>query len=83
MKKLFIILIIVFLISLLLTFLSFESKLTAIQIIKDMGLGNNFANTLECYNRFQEIKTPEEQMTLWGNAIPIKKNDKKLKKIWV
>ena len=80
MKKLYIILIIVFLISLLLTFLSFESKMTAIQLVKNLGLGYNFANTFECYNRFQEIRTPEEQITLWGNAVPTKKMIKSLKK---
>ena len=80
MKKLIIILIIVFLISLLLTFISFDSKMTAMQLVKDMGLGYNFANTFECYNQFQEIKAPEEQITLWGNAIPSKKMIKNLKK---
>ena len=80
MKKLIIILIVVFLFSLLLTFISFDSKLTAIQLVKDMGLGYNFANTFECYNQFEEIKTPEEQITLWGNAVPTKKMIKNLKK---
>jgi endoglucanase len=80
MKKLIIILIIAFILSLLLTFISFDSKMTAIQLVKNMGLGYNFANTFECYNRFQEIRTPEEQITLWGNAVPTKKMIKSLKK---
>ena len=80
MKKLIIILIIAFLISLLLTFISFDSKMTAMQLVKDMGLGYNFANTFECYNQFQEIKSPEEQITLWGNVVPTKSMIKNLKK---
>ena len=78
-KKLVIILIIAFLISLLLTFISFDSKMTAMQLVKDMGLGYNFANTFECYNQFQKIKTPEEQITLWGNVVPTKSMIKNLK----
>ena len=80
MQNLNIILIIVFLFSLLLTFLSFDSKMTSIQLVKDMGIGYNFANTFECYNKFQEINTPEEQITLWGNSIPTQKMIKNLKK---
>ena len=41
--------------------------MTSIQLVKDMGLGYNFANTFECYSIFGEIKKPEEQITLWGN----------------
>jgi endoglucanase len=45
-----------------------------------MGLGYNFANTFECYSIFEEIKKPEEQITLWGNSIPTQKMIKNLKK---
>ena len=50
------------------------------QIVKDMGLGYNFANTFECNNQFQVIKAPEEQMILWGNVACTKKMIKNLKK---
>ena len=75
-----IILIFVFLFSIILSLLSFYSKMTAIQLVNDMGLGYNFANTFECYNQFQKIKTPEEQITLWGNVVPTKSMIKNLKK---
>jgi len=75
-----IILIFSFVFSIVLSLLSFHSKMTAMQIVKDMGLGYNFANTFECYNQFQEIKTPEEQITLWGNVVPTKSMIKNLKK---
>ena len=55
--------------------------MTAIQLVKNMGLGYNFAN--ECYNQFQEIKTPEEQITLWGNVVPTKSMIKNLKKYFI
>ena len=74
-----IILIFVFLFSIILSLLSFYSKMTAIQLVNDMGLGYNFANTFECYNQFQKIKTPEEQITLWGNVVPTKSMIKNLK----
>ena len=80
MKKLFIILIVVFLCSIILSLLSLDSKMTAMQLVQNMGLGYNFANTFECYNQFEEIRTPEHQVTLWGNAIPTKKMIKSLKK---
>ena len=80
MKIMNIILIFVFLFSIILSLLSFYSKMTAIQLVKDMGLGYNFANTFECYNQFQKIKTPEEQITLWGNVVPTKSMIKNLKK---
>jgi len=74
------ILILIFLFSVILSLLSFHSKKTAMQLVKDMSLGYNFANTFECYNQFQEIKTPEEQITLWGNVAPTKTMIKNLKK---
>ena len=80
MKSLFIILIFVFLSSIILSLLSLDSKMTAMELVKNMGLGYNFANTFECYNQFQEIKTPEEQITLWGNAVPTKLMIKNIKK---
>ena len=80
MKNLFIILIIVFIISIILSLLSLDSKKTAFQLVKEMSLGYNFANNFECYNQFEEIRTPEEQITLWGNPVPTKKMIKNLKK---
>ena len=80
MKNLFIILIIVFVISIILSLLSLDSKKTAFQLVKEMSLGYNFANNFECYNQFEEIRTPEEQITLWGNTVPTKKMIKNLKK---
>ena len=80
MQKLIIILIFALLISIILSLVSLNTKMTAIQLVKNMGLGYNFANTFECYNQFGEIKTPEEQITLWGNVVPTKTMIKNLKK---
>ena len=80
MKNLFIILIIVFVISIILSLLSLDSKKTAFQLVKEMSLGYNFANNFECYNQFEEIRTPKEQITSWGNPAPTKKMIKNLKK---
>ena len=71
MKSLFIILISIVLLSILLSLISLDSKMTAMQIVKDMNLGYNFGNTFECYNQFEEIRTPEEfdQYTKTGRVV--------------
>ena len=50
------------------------------EIVNDMGIGWNMANTFECFNKNKEIKNPEDQITLWGNLFPKKEIFKKLKK---
>jgi endoglucanase len=37
-----------------------------------MGIGYNLANLFDCYSTSEEIKTPDEQITLWGNSAPNK-----------
>ena len=80
MNFLFIALIIVFGISLLITILSIGIKTTAMDIVNNMGMGWNLANTFDCYSDYKEIKTPDEQITLWGNNVPTKELFIKLKK---
>ena len=80
MNFLFIALIIVFGISLLITILSISIKTTAMDIVNNMGMGWNLANTFDCYSDYKEIKTPDEQITLWGNNVPTKELLIKLKK---
>ena len=42
------------------------------EIVNDMGLGWNLANTFESYDNNKKFENPDEQITLWGNAIPKK-----------
>lgn len=74
------ILILCFMLSILLSFLSFNSRMTAMQIVNNMGIGWNLANSFDCYNEYQKIKSPDEQITLWGNTIPKKEIFKRIKK---
>ena len=37
-----------------------------------MGIGWNLGNTFDCYNDYEEIKTPDQQITFWGNKVPTK-----------
>ena len=77
-----IILIISFLLSLLLTYISLITKKSAIQIVDEMDFGWNLANSFECYdiNSNRKIDNPDEQITLWGNEIPTKDFLLKLKR---
>ena len=80
MKYLPLVLFLFFIVSMILSLLYFDYKMTAMETVNNMGLGYNFANTFECYNKFEEIKTPEEQITLWGNIVPTKNMISKLKR---
>jgi endoglucanase len=67
-------LIIVLIISVIITIFSISlKKKNAIQIVNDMGIGWNLGNTFDCYSTFEKMKTPDQQITLWGNVIPTKK----------
>ena len=75
-----IILIISFILSIILSFVSLSKKLSAMEIVNDMGLGWNLANTFESYDNNKKFENPDEQITLWGNAIPKKDLFIKIKK---
>ena len=80
MNNLNIILIITFLLSLLLTYLSLIAKKTAFQIVNEMDFGWTMANAFECYDSNIKIDNPDDQITLWGNEIPTKEIFVKLKR---
>ena len=80
MGYLTIILIIIFIFSLLLTFLNENSKMTAMQIVNDMGIGINLANSFDCHSPLDDIKNPDDQITLWGNEIITKEMITSIKK---
>jgi len=67
-------LVIVLILSVVITILSISlKKKNAMQIVNDMGMGWNLGNTFDCYSAFEKMKTPDQQITLWGNVIPTKK----------
>ena len=74
------ILIAVFLLSLIFSYLSMISTKNSFDTIRDMGIGYNLGNTFDNYNYDIEINTPEDQITLKGNILPTKNMIKKIKK---
>ena len=70
--KLTIILVSIIISSIIFTYLSEFSKMTAFQIVNEMGIGWCLGNTFESYNKNDQKLTPNEQITLWGNPIPTK-----------
>ena len=70
--KLTIILISIIITSIIFTYLSEFSKMSAFQIVKNMGIGWNLGNTFESYDSLDRKITPNEQITLWGNPVPTK-----------
>lgn len=48
-------------------------KMTAIELVNDMGLGWNLGNTFDCFGDWKEIKEVDDQVTMWGNSVPTEK----------
>ena len=55
---------------LIVSLLSVTFQKTAIETVNDMGLGWNLGNTFDCFGTWKEIKTPDDQITMWGNVVP-------------
>ena len=55
---------------LFIAFLSIALEKTAIETVNDMGIGWNLGNTFDCYGTWKTIKTPDDQITMWGNSVP-------------
>ena len=66
------ILILLLIYSLLLCFLSLNYNKPAIEIVNEMGIGYNLANSFDCYNNMKEVQIPDDQITLCDNPIPTK-----------
>ena len=61
------------LLTILLTFSAFAaniSKMSAIELVNDMGLGWNLGNTFDCFGDWKTITEPDDQITMWGNVVP-------------
>ena len=66
MNHLHIFLLMILLISLILDYLSFNSKKTALQLVTDMGIGYNLGNTYNCCNTLHEKYLENEEIKLLG-----------------
>ena len=74
------IVILILIIILIFNYISLISSSNISQIIKNMGIGYNLANTFDNYNYGSMVNNPFDQITLKGNSIPTKQMIKDLKK---
>ena len=80
MNILSLILPIILLVSLIFDYLYEMKKKNSFQIVREMGMGYNIANTFDSFSYYPNIKTPDEQIGLKGNIAPTKEMIKKIKK---
>jgi len=80
MNNLHIILIILFIFSLILNYLSFNSNMTALQLVNDMGIGYNLGNTYNCCNMTGENIIENEEIKLFGIILPTKNKVREIRK---
>ena len=80
MNYLFILFIIVCGLSVIITYFSISFTKNAIETVNDMGLGWNLGNSFDSYNLNITIKSPDDQITLWGNKLPTQKLFSNIKK---
>ena len=80
MFNLDIILVIFFFFSLLINYLKFNSKKSALQIVNDMGIGYNLGNTYNCCNVIEENNLENEDIKLLGTTLPTKNLLKEIRK---
>ena len=80
MNNLNIILLIIFLTSLILNYLTFLSKKNALQLVNDMGIGYNLGDTFNCCNAIEENHPNNEEIKLLGTTLPTKKILKEIRK---
>lgn len=80
MNYLFILFLIVFGLSIIINFFSINFAKDAIEIVNDMGIGWNLGNSFDSYTRVRVVKTPEDQIKLWGNKLPTQQLFSNIKK---
>ena len=73
-------LLVVFILLLILDYMSFLSKKTAIQLVNEMGIGYNLGNTYNCCITSEEDNIKNEQIKNWGTILPTQKQINKIKK---
>ena len=66
--------------SLLLNYIKFNSKKTAIGIVNDRGIGYNLGNTYNCCFISEGDDLKNQQIKLWGTVFPTRKIIGKIKK---
>jgi len=69
-----------FILSLIINYIYFASKKTAIEIVDEMGLGYNFGKTYNCCSSVDKNNLLYDQIKTWGTILPTKKMINRIKK---
>ena len=80
MNNFYIILIIIFVFSLILDYLSFNSKKSALHLVNEMGIGYNLGNTFNCCHLIEEKNSENESIKLLGTNLLSKNKLKEIRK---
>ena len=80
MDNIYLILLILYIFSLLLNYITFNSKKTSLQLVNDMGIGYNLGYTFNCCNTMEEKNSENEDIKLFGTTLPTKKLLREIKK---
>ena len=81
MDNIYLILLIFYIFSLLLNYITFNSKKSALQLVNDMGIGYNLGNVFNCCNIIEEQNSENEEIKLLGTTLPTKNLLKEIKKM--
>ena len=80
MENIYLILLIFYIFSLILNYITFNSKKTALQLVNDMGIGYNLGNTFNCCKIIEEKNSKNENIKLLGTTLPTKNLLKEIRK---
>jgi len=80
MNNIYLILLLIYIFTLLLNYITFNSKKTALQFVNDMGIGYNLGQTFNCCNTIEKGNLENEEMKLFGIILPTKNLLKEIKK---
>ena len=81
MTNIYLILLVIYIFSLLLNYITFNSKKTALQLVNDMGIGYNLGQTFNCCNTIEKENLENEEIKLFGITLPTKNLLKEIKKM--
>jgi len=80
MTNIYLILLIIYIFTLLLNYMTFNTKKTALQLVNDMGIGYNLGQTFNCCNTIKEEYLENEEIKLFGITLPTKNLLKEIRK---
>jgi len=71
----------IFIVSLILDYLTFYHKYSVLEIVNDMGIGYNLGNTYNYSEDLGNVSIENYEIKTWGTILPSKKVINKIKKM--